>query len=138
MYCDAYYQDPPLELSDFVGEDTVAILTGKPIVGFSDGMVFAGDSPPCDGVPVGGTYWQLQGDDVTIVNKGGPISASIYASCLPLPPAKSVLVAKDITAVHACWLKFDTGSGQARAQEVPDGYTQAVFIIVTGEFLAKN
>ena len=134
--------DPTAELSDYVGEDTVVILIGAlyesyPLLHFSEG------SPPCDGVEVAGTGW-LGYAHGTIVNKGGPTYGTVSMKSWPISdpdapwaPEHSALVAQRITDVHACWLAFGP-CGHAIVQDDWNWDTQAVFIIVTGEFHVKG
>lgn len=71
------------------------------------------------------------------MNKGKPISALVWTNDVLMPPAHYALVAEKITEVHACWLTFEY-DGDAVARQDWDGATQAVFIIVTGEFRVTN
>jgi hypothetical protein len=130
-----YYDDPTAVLSDFVGEDTVVIVIGA-LAEAGAVLHFDVNSPPCDGVEVKDTSWMLHAD-ASIMNKGKPLSALVWTSDLLTPPAHYALVAEKITEVHACWLKFGP-DGDAIAQQDWNGSTEAVFIIVTGEFRVTN
>ena len=126
-----------VELSDFVGEDTKGIL----FKGLSDTatgtLTFAGDSPDCDNVPVAGTLWTGWAMDVMILNKGGPIGATVYTPVGTTPPEHTHLRAAEITDVRACWIKLN-GSSQAYVQQNPDNYTEAAFFIITAEVPVTN
>ena len=137
--CFPQYEDPAPQLSDYVGEDTVAILIGDLYEsGGVDYLYFDEFSPPCGDVDVADTAWYYCGGG-TIVNKGGPIYGTVWWWMTPQPgvPEHSALVAQKITEVDACWLKFDS-AGEAVAQHNWDWDTSAVFVIVTGEFRVKE
>jgi hypothetical protein len=133
--CDPFWEEPPPELSDFVGDDTVVIMT-RTLFETAHSLIFDGLSPPCGDYPVAGTRWRLHARG-TVLNVGEQIDAKIYSNLPPAPPAHYPLLFKKITDEQSCWLKID-GNGQAVAQEDWDLNTSAVFIIVTGEFRVKH
>ena len=96
---------------------------------------FAGGSPPCDGHEVSGTDWSLDYLDGQILNRGGPTWPAVYRPTGGNSvPEHSILRARDMTDIRACWVR-DISAGDAVVQ--PDGFdgnTTAAVFIVTGDF----
>ena len=140
FYCEPYFMDPPPELSDFVSEDTVVILLRDlELRGVS--LDFAEWSPPCDGVPVAGSWWMCLSYHGVVVNKTvGPMGyCRVFTRDWFQPPAHAVVAGSRITEVHACWFKGSYDAFHALvAQDEWTRETAGVFVMVTAEFQVKN
>ena len=138
-YCSPYSMDPPPVLSDFVGEDTVAILLKDLDYSWGFFLSFVEGCRPCDGYPVAGTDWQELSWQAVIVNeKTGPMAVCVLAPPGPRLPAHAVVVASRITEVHACWIKSICGLPRYDTQDDWDWNTLGAFIVVTAEFRVTN
>jgi len=141
---DGEWPPDPIPNPYYVGEDTVAIVTGNLFrrlggLSFSESSPAVGEFDDADGqIDVAGTEWDYHGT-ATIVNVGGPTDAGVFARGMPWPPAHYPLLFFEIMEVHTSWMSMDPSSGNHKVQEFLNEYeyTTAVFIIVKGEFRVK-
>jgi len=149
LYIEYDSVNPPDPIPDpyYVGEDTLAILTGE--LGYPEYLRWYDSSPavgefdenPDGQIEVGGTYWEYRGP-ATILNIGGPTEALLYINSMPpWPPAHYPLLFDEITEVHTSWIAAWLVGGQRYlwVQEFfSPGETSGVFIVVKGKFRAKQ
>ena len=141
---DGMYDPDPVPDPYYVGEDTVAILTGE-LEGISFFFRFVDGSPavgefddyPDGKIEVKGTLWYYHGY-ATILNIGGPTEALLLVNSMPLPPAHYPLLFDEITEVHTSWITIDSSLRLCVQESCNPGETEAVFIIVKGRFRVKH
>lgn len=122
------------ELDEVIGLETNGIFLGKWFAGSTANMPFPpGAGQFCEDIDVGGTTW-VGVSDAKIINKGGPIDATIFSDSF-FPPDRYMLLEQDFTAVRACWLNESGGFVYVQADSSGAEYA---FFIVTGEFRANN
>ncbi len=121
-------------LSDYIGDDTIGVLFKK-FETVSDTLNFAVGSPPCDGHEVSGTEWSLDYVDGQILNRGGPTWAAVYRpSGGNSVPEHSILRARDMTDIRACWVRLNSSDEAVVQPGGFDGDTAAAVFIIAGDF----
>lgn len=130
-------QDGVPEIPEFTTDDFMAIVIGRSQTTATGSLNFAGGSPPCGDVEVEGSSWLRRLVPAMMVGKGHPIDAEVYGDYIQFPPEHSVVLARDVIALDACWFKFN-GSDEAVVQSEYDGETVSLFVVVTAEFRIKG
>ena len=103
----------------------------------SSTLTFAGGSPNCGNVQVGGTDWSINAPTM-LVGKGAPINGSSYGQFGPLfPPERSFLRASKVITADAGWVGRN-GSDEMVVQQEYTGVTEGVFVVFTAEFRIQD